>query len=222
MRKPKKRRRRSKPKGLLRRIEANLWSGIIVLIPLAFTVFVVRLVLNVMSGVFLPVLRLAFDEVPQYVLVPISILGFVVVVFVAGLTAKLVIGRRLIRLGERFIDRLPVVKVIYSATKQVIHSLLMRDMDTFRSVALVEFPGPGLKAIGFVTGYVTSVDGQEHASVFVPTTPNPTTGFLQLIPLDKVQILDMAVEDAVKFIMSGGIVGERQLAPAVENNDNSS
>ena len=102
--------------------------------------------------------------------------------------------------------RVPFVKVIYSASKQVADAFQNRKARAFRAVVLVEFPGPGMRAIAFVTGDVTDSAGRACHTVFVPTTPNPTTGFLQVIPTDRVEATPYTVEDGIKMVMSLGVL----------------
>jgi uncharacterized membrane protein len=98
------------------------------------------------------------------------------------------------------------VKVVYSASKQVVGTFQGQKSQAFKSVVFVEFPHPGMRAIGFVTSKVRREDGSEWNLVFVPTTPNPTTGFLQLVPVEKVTPANISVEDGIKLVMSLGVL----------------
>jgi uncharacterized membrane protein len=204
MAKKKHRSARRKPAHWLRR---HFISGLVVIVPLGITVMVIRFALEWMSGLLLPALRLVFDRVPSALLLPLSILGFVFGLWLIGFMASRVIGRRVIGWGEYWIARLPLVKSVYTTSKQVVDLVIMDDASAMREVVMIEYPHPGLRALGFVSGRIIGVDGAEYYKVFVPTTPNPTSGFLQIVPLDKAVRLDISIEDAVKFIMSGGILG---------------
>jgi uncharacterized membrane protein len=115
-----------------------------------------------------------------------------------------VVGRRILGLGERLVLRLPFVKMIYSTSKQVVAAFQGQQRRAFKSVVFIEFPRPGMKAVGFVTGQVRLEDGTAWETVFVPTTPNPTTGFLQLVPAGTAVQTGYTVEEGVKMIMSLG------------------
>jgi len=96
--------------------------------------------------------------------------------------------------------------MIYTATKQIIKTLSIPDRKSFKSVVLVEFPRPGFKPIGFLTGWIKTSDGREFCKVFIPTTPNPTTGFFELVPSGEVAETNLTIEETFKMIISGGIV----------------
>jgi uncharacterized membrane protein len=115
-----------------------------------------------------------------------------------------------IHTGERFLARMPVVRSIYSATKQVFETVLAQQSNAFRDAVLVEYPRRGIWAVGFITGVtrgeVQNLTEDETVNVFLPTTPNPTSGFLLFVPAKDVTYLDMSVEEAIKMVISGGIV----------------
>ena len=116
----------------------------------------------------------------------------------------------MIRVGERLLGRLPVVRSLYGATKQIMETVMASQSDAFREVVLIEYPRRGIWAIGFVTGStkgeVQNMSSENLINVFVPTTPNPTSGFLLFFPREDTISLDMGVEEAVKMVVSGGIV----------------
>jgi uncharacterized membrane protein len=137
------------------------------------------------------------------------IIGVVLITLIGAVAAGF-LGRWIIRLGESILNRMPVVRSIYGAIKQILETVISTQSDAFREVILVEYPRRGLWVIGFVTGSTKEevarrIDG-EMVNVFVPTTPNPTSGFLLFCPRDEVIFMNMSVEDAVKLVVSGGIV----------------
>jgi uncharacterized membrane protein len=137
------------------------------------------------------------------------IIGVVLITLIGAVAAGF-LGRWIIRLGESILNRMPVVRSIYGAIKQILETVISTQSDAFREVILVEYPRRGMWVIGFVTGSTKEevarrMDG-EMVNVFVPTTPNPTSGFLLFCPRDEVIFMDMSVEDAVKLVVSGGIV----------------
>ena len=147
-------------------------------------------------------------------LVPIlALLITLFLLYCIGLASANVLGRRLILWVEWFFAKLPFVKGIYKATKQVVLLIGGHPRMGFQRVVLVEFPRPGMKCIGFLTAVMTDMDtGRKMASIFISTTPNPTTGYMQIVPLDEVSETDWSVDEAIKLLMSGGIISPPNVA----------
>jgi uncharacterized membrane protein len=185
----------------------RLISGLFVLVPLWVTVVVAGMILRAMAAFVQPLVELLPWAMPPGGTAAISLLAFVLLVYLAGAITTHMIGRRLVALGEALILRIPIIRNIYSASKQVVDALSLSNRSTFKSVALIEYPRPGIKALGFVTGYIKDGEGRTFCRVFVPTTPNPTSGFLELVPCDQVETTDLTVEEGIKLIVSGGVIG---------------
>jgi uncharacterized membrane protein len=132
-----------------------------------------------------------------------------VAVYLLGEIAHHVVGRRVLSLGEGIVMRVPLVKVVYSASKQVVAAFQGRGTRAFQSVVYLEFPREGMRAIGFVTSTTRREDGNLWSTVFVPTTPNPTTGFLQLVRDDDMIRTSYTVEEGIKMVMSLGVLVPR-------------
>lgn len=198
----------------LRHIRSRMLSGLLLLVPLAVTVFVVRAVFGLIATYISPMLTRFLGDLPAFLVPVISLMVFLVFLYLVGVVTAFVVGRRLLALGEAIILRIPLIKSIYALTKQVVDVFSASKGAGFRSVAVVEFPRPGLKAVGFVTGRIRDADGQELVKVFIPTAPNPTTGFLELVPADQVQATDMRVEEAFTMLVSGGVISPERLVPA--------
>ena len=127
--------------------------------------------------------------------------------YIVGLFAANIFGRRLIEWAERLVDRVPLVKTVYRSTKQILATFAGEQAQEFQRAALVPFPQERMRCVGFITSiFKDSITGEELASVFIPTTPNPTTGYLQILRRKDLVELDWSVEDAVRTIMSGGIL----------------
>jgi uncharacterized membrane protein len=133
------------------------------------------------------------------------------------------LGRRFIKMGENLMLKLPIVKSVYSASKQVMDTFSNSTKAAFTATVLVSFPHPGARALGFVTGTILDPDGRKLYRIFVATTPNPTSGFLILLPEEDVTFTDISVEDGIKMIVSGGMLAPKQyekrsgpLPPAAE------
>lgn len=139
--------------------------------------------------------------VVQYVLAALVTLGGL---YVVGLLTSVVVGRRLIAFTERLLGRLPLVQTIYSATKRFLETLRQPPVSGQR-VVLIAFPSPEMKAVGFVTKVMTDPDtGRQLAAVYVPTSPNPTSGYIEVVPVEDMVQTDWSVEEAMAFVMTGG------------------
>jgi len=205
-------------KTLRSRIARRLISGIAVLIPLGITLFALSIIFKATVGVSASFLGLFLGDLPRNVVLILSVLLSVGVVYIAGLLASHVVGRKAIALGEVLVAQIPVVKTIYSASKQVIEMFQADPDSQSRKVVLVEFPTPGLKAFGFLTGRITMPDATECYKIFIPTAPNPTSGYFQLVPISRCEVLDMSSEEALRIIISVGILAPPYLqASATES-----
>ncbi|MBN1125496.1 MAG: DUF502 domain-containing protein [Sedimentisphaerales bacterium] len=126
--------------------------------------------------------------------------------YIVGSIGQVVLGKKMINTLEHAFLQVPLVRNIYSASKQVVDAISLQRKAVFQSVVLIEFPRPGFKAIGFLTGHLDDTQGKKYCRVFIPTTPNPTTGFLEIIPSEEVVTTKLTVEEAFKMIISGGLV----------------
>lgn len=201
---------------LFARLRGWFFAGLLVTAPIFLTIYITWMVVSFLDSQIVSLLpsqlrdlfttRIpGFGEVPGYGL----IIGLVMITLVGALAAGF-IGRWLIRMGESVLARMPIVRSIYSASKQVLETVMASQSDAFRDVVLVQYPRKGLWVIGFVTGNTKGeVQQRTHddtVNVFVPTTPNPTSGFLLFCPRQELVFLDMSVDDALKLVVSGGIV----------------
>ena len=194
-------------------LKSRLVSGLFVLVPLAITLLILKTVFIWTAGILSPTLKLIVSDTVQepYISI-ISIAILTIITYFTGMLAKVVVGRKLIAIGETLLLKIPVVKSIYAAAKQVMDAMSMPDRAAFKAVVLVEFPRAGMKAIGFLTGTITDGEGKQFYKVFIPTTPNPTTGFFELVSPEQAQITDMPIEEAFKMIMSGGILSPQTIS----------
>ncbi len=187
-------------------LRTRLVSGLLVLIPLAITLFILNLFFSSLTAFVRPLMRPWVGELPEYILTLIALCVTVVLIYLAGLITTLIIGRRVIQWGEALLLKLPIVKSVYSASKQVVETFSSSTKAAFKAVVLVEFPRRGSLAIGFITGTILNPEGKTLYRVFVATTPNPTSGFLLMLPAEDVQFTDISVEDGIKMIVSGGML----------------
>jgi len=194
--------------NLTARLRNYFFAGILVTAPAALTFFVAWTFIEFVD-------KQVASLIPDKYHLGISIPGFGLVIMVAlliviGAFATGLVGRILFRAGERLLNRMPLIRSIYGALKQILETVLAQQSTAFRQVVLVEYPRRGIWAIAFITGVtegeVQNLTEQECVNVFLPTTPNPTSGFLLFLPREDIIVLDMSVEDGIKMVISGGIV----------------
>ncbi len=203
------RRRRTPFAGL----RANFLTGLVVIAPIGLTVWLIWTVTGWIDGWVLPLVpgRLRPEQYIGINLRGVGVVIFLIFTVVIGWLAKGLIGRSLIRFGESLVNRMPVVRSVYSAVKQIAETVFAQSETSFDTAVLVEYPRRGLWAIAFVSteakGEIAASDpGAELVSLFLPTTPNPTSGFLLFAPRAEIIELDMSVEDAAKLVISAGLV----------------
>ena len=181
-------------------------SGLLVLVPLAITLFVLKIILRALTGFVVPFLEPWMDDIPDYIVVTVALAMTLILIYLVGLITAHIIGRRLIQFGEAILLKLPIVKTVYAASKQVVDSFSNGTQAAFQAVVLVEFPRAGALCLGFVTGTILDGDGRSYFRVFVPTTPNPTSGFLMILTEEEVRFTDISIESGLRMIVSGGVL----------------
>ncbi|MGO1117469.1 DUF502 domain-containing protein [Rhodovibrionaceae bacterium A322] len=198
--------------SLIGRLRNYFLAGVLVTAPLAITIWLSWIFITFVDNRIMPLLPPNWH--PDHYL-PFSLPGLGVLIVFLGLTLVGMltagfVGRAAMRQGERLLNQVPVVRSLYSAIKQIFETVLKQNSDAFRQVVMVEYPEKGTWVVGFVTGAVKGevqrVTTEDVIAVFVPATPNPTTGFLIFLPADEVHVLDMTVEQGLKLVISGGIV----------------
>ena len=214
--KPKrKRRKRSLWLRIRKNTRGRFLSGLLVVVPLGITIFTLTFLYNSTAGFFEPIIRQYLGYVPRYAVPTVSVIVFLSGLYLIGLLATAMVGRNLIALGEAIIRRIPVVTTVYGASKQMVETLSFSGKGAnFKSVAIVDFPRPGMKAIGFITGTIFIEGDREYYKVFITTTPNPTSGYFEIMPSERVTISSLTVEEAIKLVMSGGIIAPDEIAAA--------
>ncbi len=178
-------------------------SGLFALIPVVITGWVITVVFNALDVWLQPAIRLVAGQA----LPGAGFVATILLIYLLGLIANNVVGRRILLAWEKFIGSIPVVKGLYGGVKQVAEAFGPQSKDQFREVVLVEFPNPNSFAIGFATLALEAPGIGPARYVFVPTTPNPTSGYLLIVPRAKLRPLAISVEDGLKLVISGGVVG---------------
>ena len=184
-------------------IKNNLVPGIIVVVPIVISIVVLKWLIDFFDNLTSPLIQ-------NYVHIYIPGLGIVVsiiFIYLIGLSTKNYLGRKLIQTGERLVIRIPVAKTVYFAVKQIIETLTTRENREAQSVVLIEYPRKGIYSIGLFNGTIKlSGQGQIFGNVLIITSINPASGFTVLVPVDEIQFTSMPIDQAMKLIVSGGIV----------------
>lgn len=191
---------------MLRFVRKHFLTGLVAITPLAITTWILYRFYTLVSGTMRPwVKRIPSlpEAYPEFFITLIGMLVFILLIILVGLFTRNLIGVAFFRLVERFFARIPVVKSVFSATKQLAEVFLQDRRTAFREVVLFEYPRRGLFSLGFVT---SAPDHEHLVNVFLPTTPNPTSGYLLLVPAKDVSPLPIPVEEAIKLIVSGGAI----------------
>lgn len=201
--------------GFAKRIRAYFLTGLLVLVPLGLTYSIIKLL-------FLAIDDILSDTVSKYVLetfgfqlgarqIPgIGIAALLIIIVVTGVVARNYFGKKLVDLGDQTLQKIPLINRVYSATKQISQAFFSPTHGVIKKPILFEFPRKGMYSIGFYTqdarGPLSTALGKDFATIFLPTTPNPTTGYLLIVPKSELIELDLSIEDALKVVISGGIL----------------
>jgi uncharacterized membrane protein len=186
----------------LSRLRRDFLAGIFVIVPLVVTVLIFKWLFESIDGILAPAVEAIFGR-------PIPGIGFIAIillVYIAGLIATNVVSGKAVRRAESLLAQVPVIGDIYNILRQISESIMMPHKDGFKEVVLVEFPRPGMRTIGFVTNRIMDSSGQGLVNVYIPTTPNPTSGYLEIIPENDVVHTNISVDEAIKMVVSGGMV----------------
>jgi uncharacterized membrane protein len=201
--------KRRKLRILLRK---HMISGVLIVVPLGITFFVLEFIYVFTAGHLSSFIKEGLQYSSDYTAPIIACFLLFALVYLAGLAANVFLGRKAIALGEDIIQRIPFVKSIYSASKQVVQALVFQtEGGEPKTAAIIEFPYKGMKCLGFVLGKVNFADGRTFYRVYIPTTPNITVGLLQFVAPEDVYRCEFTIDEAIKIIVSGGILGPPQM-----------
>jgi uncharacterized membrane protein len=211
--KPKKKVKIKKQSHFVASFRNNFLTGLAVVLPVAVTIWAVWSFVGFVDASVLPFVPAKYNPLTYF---DINVRGLGVIVFlifttIIGALTKGLFGRSLMRTAEGIVDRMPVVRSLYNGIKQIIETVVSQSNSSFEKACLVEYPRKGIWAVAFIStkssGELLTKTGQEAmTSVFLPTTPNPTSGFLLFVPTKDVIELDMSVEEAAKLVISAGLV----------------
>ena len=215
-----------------REIRGHFYAGLIVILPLFLTIFIINWMVNfivlVTKESFLTAFinnAISFFRIQDnihlitviYILYLLSILIFITLI---GYIAKNIVGKKITRFINKIIGKLPIVKHIYTTINQIVNLVSSEKGNTYKKAVAIEYPRKGIYSIGFLTSddnkFISDRIGRELCNIFVPTSPNPTSGMFICVPREEVIFLDMKIDDAVKLIISGGVI-----VPGVESEEKS-
>ncbi len=196
----------------------NFFAGLAIVLPIVLSIFLFYWALTRITGGLLTLLKKHWPDFAAGVKDPqaeipvriVILVGMIIATFFIGWLARSIIGKHLIKLGDMILERIPLFNRIYVVLRQISQSVLSEKSDMFSAVVLVEFPRPGLRSLGFITsrtrGEIQDKTAGEVYTLFVPTSPNPTSGFMIMATEDEFTRLDMSVEEGMKMVLSGGAV----------------
>ena len=196
---------------MLKKIRTYFLAGLLVLIPLVLTVFIIWKLFIAIDGLLSGFINNMLERIG----IPVTSIGLgfisvVLLIFLTGMIAKNYFGRKVIRIGEDIVTKIPLMNRIYLAIKQISNAFFSEKREVLKKAVLIEYPRKGIYSIGFFTqdtkGEVQDRLQQDVVSIFLPTTPNPTSGFLLFVPKTEVAELDMTIEEALKLVISGGAI----------------
>ena len=195
----------------MKKLRRILIAGLLVWLPLGITIFIIKILLDLLSQTYLLIPEGLRPENLFGMTIPgFEIIMAIIILFSTGLVAANYLGKTLVETWEKFLDKIPLVRSIYTPLKKFAELILSDQTQSFSKVLLIQYPRKGLYSLCFQTskdvGEIQEKSGEDVVCVFIPTTPNPTSGYIILIPKDEVIELDMSVEDALKMIISLGVV----------------
>lgn len=183
-------------------------SGVLVVVPLIVTYIVLKFLFDTVDGVLQPLIYKALD----YYIPGLGVVTTLLLILLAGVLTRNFVGARLYALGESVLIRVPIIRPIYSAAKQLLEAIALPTNDSFKEVVIIEYPRRGSWAMGFLSNrLVLNIEDQPRqvVAVFVPSTPTPVSGMVIMVPADEIAPVDMTVEQGIKFLVSGGVASPK-------------
>lgn len=206
-------------------VRRRMLTGLLLILPVYVTYFVVKFLFGFVGGTLSPVIRkvlqfygvaLPRSSLDEFIITFLGLILTFISLYFIGIFAANFVGKAIIKYFENLLTKTPFVKNIYSSVKQIIHSVSLPGKQAFKRVVLVDFPKEGTKSIGFVTGATKYNNEKNFITVFIPTTPNPTTGFIIFTTEDDVLDANLTVEEAFKILFSGGVLTPDRLFAAAK------
>jgi uncharacterized membrane protein len=193
---------------LVRKLRRQFFTGILVVVPLGATIWILYWIFTTIDNILQPVILYVLGR-------PLPGVGFaitIILIYLVGLIASNVGGKRLIRYGESILAKVPIVQPLYSSIKQILGSFSPAGKTNLVQTVLVEFPRKGIWTIGFITNESADQSGEVQLNIFIPTSPNPTSGFLQIVREEDVIRTDIPIDEALKMVVSAGRVSPQGIS----------
>ena len=196
-------------KALFLKLKTHLISGLLVVVPLVITIIVLKSLFTALDEIFRPYLEPYIGFWPH----GFGILITLIFIFLVGLLVSSIILKRAVNFGEKIVLKIPIAKIIYSASKQLLETVSQTDKQSFQRVVLVEYPSSNIWSIGFVNGEIQLPDDAEKKlNILVLASINPTSGFFIIVPESKTRPLEISVEEGMKWVITGGIIKPKGLS----------
>lgn len=187
--------------SIIQNLRSKLFAGLATLLPLYFTFIVVKFLFVSLEQTSRPILKNFGVDIPG-----LGIILTIIFIFFLGVVVTNFLGKKIFNLGEKLVKKVPIVNIIYSTLKQITDTFTKGSKDTFKGAIYIQYPRKGIWTMAFISGESISSEGVPYYHVFVPTTPNPTSGFFLLIPQSDSIKTGMSVEEGLKTIISGGLL----------------
>ncbi|MCD5406096.1 MAG: DUF502 domain-containing protein [Desulfotomaculum sp.] len=182
-------------------------TGLTALLPLTLTIWILYLIFMFIDGITAELIKALFGEK----IVGLGFVTTILFIFLVGVITNNIIGKKLLEITDNLAKKIPVVKSVYKVIQEASNTLLNGNKKSFQQAVLVQFPGKEIKSVGFITNNNIMINGEKRIFVFIPTTPNITTGFLINVPENEVEYLDINVNETMKLIVSLGVVGPPEI-----------
>ncbi|MBU1043606.1 MAG: DUF502 domain-containing protein [Candidatus Omnitrophica bacterium] len=196
-------------KTFLKHLEQYIIKGLLALIPLGITIFILKFTYVLIDRTLMGTI----DQYIGYRIPGTGLLLFAIILYFTGMIASNVLGRKIFSILEHLSSKVPLIKTVYQVGKQLSNALALSDKQVFRKAVLVDYFNPGVRSIGFITGEINNKQtGEKLLKVFIPTAPNPTSGFLVILSESQTKDPQWTVEEALKMVISGGLIGPEEFA----------
>ncbi|KHE92804.1 MAG: DUF502 domain-containing protein [Candidatus Scalindua rubra] len=200
--------------GFEKSIRRKLIAGLLVVFPVFITFFVIKFLFTMIGGILSPVVIRAIgffgfspkSKIDEFIVTSVAFVLTFVAIYSIGVIATNFLGKFIINFFESILHNVPIIKNIYTSSKKLIEIISLPSTQSFKRVVIVDYPRVGMKAFAFVTGSIKTDDGTKLTSLFIPTTPNPTSGFLIYLPEEDISETNLNIEEGMKLIVSGGIL----------------
>ena len=208
--------------SLSQKLRAYLFAGVLVTAPIFITFYLAWLLVTFVDSQITPLIPAKYNPETYlpFALPGLGVLVLIIALMLVGAVTAGFVGRLWMRISERVLGQMPIIRNVYSAVKQILETVLAQQSNAFREAVLIEYPRRGMWAVAFITGTtkgeVQNLTEEECINVFLPTTPNPMSGFLLFVPRKDMVSLSMSVEEAIKMVISGGIVTPHDRRPKEE------